>query len=188
MSFVVRKTKNRAWLVVVDQQLCDDDGKITEIKQTFVGQFGPFTEQEFEDLIDASEKEYPWPKPLATAPMPLPAETAEKIVLLPAKREAPPLSVTLSRNAYVFCRLMKGWGKEVVDEDKQPIPFSTAALTGMVTGQDGYAISGAINRALGEMRFGRASEKNLSASLAPGASSVPVEAETSSPATLPSSE
>lgn len=184
MSFIVRKTKHRAWPVTVNQPACSDAGEVTETKATFVAHFAPFTEAEIEAAIAQAKKDHPAPK-VKVPPFDGIVEKTGEFV----EEEGPvPMSLSLVRNAQVFSRVVVGWGSEVKDEAGQSIPFSVDVLKELVTGPDGVLVSGAFNRALFELRYGIAREKNSSASPAPGGDSAPAEAVTNSPATLPSSE
>ena len=187
MSFIVRKTKYRAWPVTVKQQQCDDAGEVTETESTFVAHWAPFTEEEIEELIKKANKKHPSPKVKVPAPLP-PVGVGRELVGEFIEEEGPvPMSVTFRRNAFLFGEIMVGWGSEVKDEAGQAIPFSKDVLASLVTGPDGLAVSTGLHRALLEIRFGVAREKNSLASPAPGVSSVPAEAETSLLATSPSS-
>ena len=184
MSFVVRKTKHRAWPVTVKQPMCDEAGVVTETEATFVAHFAPFTEAEIEAAIETAAKDHPVPGELIAGEQ---VSEDGSTKPLPEVKNIP-MSVSLIRNAAVFRRVVVGWGPEVKDETGVSLPFSADALTALVTGPDGIAVSGAFNRALFELRYGVARQKNLSASPAPGGNSVPAEAATSLPATSPSSE
>ena len=66
----------------------------------------------------------------------------------------------LRRNAAVLAEVVCGWGQEVVCEDGEPLPFSENALTALVTGVDGLAVSNAFSVAIFQMVSGVAPEKN----------------------------
>jgi len=163
MSFVVRKSKSRPWPVTVTLQVGDDEGNVQVVEQKFVGYFRPFSEAEFRTILDeetardgltvVEERIAPAGDSSALPAMPLPP--------VPTPAEG------LETNARIFARLLDGWGK-VLDESKVPIPYSKAALTALVTGEDGMAFSAGINHALTQMRFGVAPAKNAVTSLAPG--------------------
>ena len=161
MSFTIRKTKHRAWPVSIALLEADAAGNVQEHISTFVAHFRPFTEDEFETIRKGVVAAHPvldeQEKPVV--------ETDERV----------PLPVTLRRNADLFAALMVGWGSEVTDEMRQPIPFSAAALAALVTGPDGLAVSVGINTALGQLRFGIAPAKNEPTSPAPGLTTGAVE-------------
>lgn len=183
MSFVVRKTKYRAWLVTVKQSDCDAAGVVVESKSTFVAHFTAISEETMEALIAEAKAAHPVIK---TAVASLEGAAASPLPL--AEDEFVPWSLMLKRNAHLFRNLIVGWGPEVKDENGNPIPFTPDALADLVTGPDGMAISSGINDAVREMRYGIAPAKNSNASAAPGEISAPTEAPTSSPTTSPSSE
>ena len=161
--FKVRKLGYRPWPVTVTLMDCNESGEVTELKQTFVGHFAMLPEKEItaiSDQVFGSEEKTgddsaPAPKPLS--------ET---------------LSEMLEKNAKFFCKMLVGWGKEVVDENKTPIPFSAEALTTIVTGPDGIAFSAGINRAIFEFRHGIKPEleKNSPASPVDGPKTAEAEA------------
>lgn len=161
MTFKVRKTAYRAWPVTVLLQEGDAAGNVIEVAQRFVVHFRPFTEAEHQDIVDALEKAFP----------------------LPEGKERHGIDIALQRNAEYFFRLLAGWGAEVTDESGQPIPYSAEALADLVTGPDGLAVSAGLVRAVNELRFGVAPEKNSSPSVAPGDSSAATGGATSSPTT-----
>ncbi|MCX7172434.1 MAG: hypothetical protein NT159_00525 [Proteobacteria bacterium] len=165
MSFTVRKTQHRKWPVIVKKQDSDDAGEIVDVESKFIAHWAPFTEADIEAAIDAAEKKYPLAKGVAEIP----------------------LSITLARNAHIYSKIIVGWGKEVLGEDKQPIPFSPQELAAIVTGADGYQVSQGLNRARFEMLYGAAREKNSPASPAPGENSTTDGATTNLPATSSSS-
>ena len=163
MAITIRKTQYRAWPVSVKQPVCDDNGVVTEAVATFVAHFAAFTEAEFEASIAEAERSFPTQDKVA------PAADAEVSTEPPKEAVPPPLSLSLLRNAHVFRSLIAGWGREVKDEAGVSIPFSSDALTSLVTGPDGVAVSAGINRAMFELRFGVAPAKNSPASPEPGA-------------------
>lgn len=162
MAFKVRKTEYRAWPVTVKLLESDVLGIVTETEQTFVGHFKAISEAKHQSIIEALDAAYP----------------------LPAGQERLDMPAVLRRNADYFSRLLVGWGPEVADENGAPLPFSVEALTAMITGPDGLAISAALSRAANELRFGIAPAKNSLTSPAPGESTTgPGEVRTNSPAT-----
>lgn len=152
MSFTPRKLAYRPWPVTVTYQECDDAGQVSEIKQTFVAHFIPFSEEKIEELIAEANKKHP-----------------------AADEGSVSLATQLLRNGYVFSSLIVGWGKEVRDELNKPIPFSPELLCSWVTGHDGMLITNGINVALGQIRFGHAPEKNSKTSPEPGLTQQAVE-------------
>lgn len=78
------------------------------------------------------------------------------------------MPLVLRRNAAIFSRVLTGWGAEVRDENGASIPYSAEALSALVTGPDGRAVSVGINEALGQIRFGVAPQKNDATSPVPG--------------------
>lgn len=149
MAFKVRKLTYRPWPVTVKLLESDAMGVVTETEQTFVGHFKALSEAKHQSIIEALDAEYP----------------------LPAGQERPDMPTVLRRNADYFSRLLAGWGPEVADEDGTPLLFSVEALSAMITGPDGLAISAALTRAANELRFGVAPAKNSLTSPAPGESS-----------------
>ena len=155
MAFTVRKITHRPWPVTVTLMEADAAGVVHEVENTFVGHFRAFTEEDFEAVM--KESAVAVPALLATG-----AETSS------SQEERLPLPVVLQRNAFIFSRLMVGWGTEVRDEHGASIPYSAEALSALVTGPDGRAVSIALNTALSQIRFGVAPEKNVETSPAPG--------------------
>ena len=143
--FKIRKIMHRPWPVTVKQMVCDDAGQVTAVESTFVGHFSAFSE---EGLLDLQER--------VKAAHPDGPDSGQTI------------AVTLRRNAETFAALLVGWGPEVADEDGQPLPFSTFALSALVNGPDGVAVSTALHVAVNQLRFGVAPEKNAPTSPAPG--------------------
>lgn len=156
MSFRICKVNHRPWPVTITLLACDEAGDVTEEKHTFVGHFKPFTEEEFDDLVREAANEFP-------------ADEGGD-----GKQD---IKNVLKRNAYVFCGLMVGWGKEVTDEYDEPIPFSGGHLRDLVTGKDGLAVSNGINQAVNQLRFGIAPAKNSKTSPEPGLTPEPAEVE-----------
>lgn len=145
----LRKLNYRPWPVGVTLQEClEATGEVVEVRQTFVAHFRPFTEDEFMLAREA-----------ALAAVPPPAGSEES---------SPPMQVVLRRNTVFFGALLCGWGADVLDETGAPLPYSAEALTALVTGPDGIAVSAGVNQALLELRFGMAPQKNLRPSPAPG--------------------
>lgn len=159
MTFIVRKLKFRPWPVTVAQQDCAADGTVTQTESTFVGHFAPFTEEQFQALADAGDAAYPVPPKVDGEP-----------------KKSRDMKDMLARNALIYAGLLVGWGAEVRDEGDQPLPFSAEALTALIVGPDGLAISTGLNKALDEIRFGMAPAKNLPTSPAPGPAPAAVEA------------
>ena len=62
--FTPRKIKTRNWPVTVIFNDCDENGTVTETKQTFIAKFSAFTEKEFNAVNKAALKKFP----LADAP------------------------------------------------------------------------------------------------------------------------
>ena len=147
MAFTVRKTAHRPWPVSITLLDSDDAGNVKEVVNTFVGHFRPFTEDEFDAAYKAAIAAYPVP------------ERAD-VTDTEKTDEQTPIKIVLLRNAAIFSELMVGWGAEVRDEQGQSIPFSAAALTALVTGPDGLAVSRGINAAISQFRFGYAPAKN----------------------------
>ena len=147
MAFTVRKITHRPWPVTITLMEADAAGVVHEVKNTFVGHFRPFTEEEFEAVMKESALIVPAPD---------------------AQEERLPMPVVLKRNAFIFSRLLVGWGPEVRDEHGASVPYSAEALSALVTGPDGRAVSIALNTALTQIRHGVAPEKNVETSPAPG--------------------
>ena len=152
MGLTVRKVSVRRWPVTVKQFEVNDQGEVTEAANTFVAHFRPFSEEEFEALIARAKAAHPAPD------------------------ENLPTPILLRRNVLVFTGLMVGWGPEVRDENRQSVPFTPETLSALVTGPDGLAVSSGINKALFEIRYGVAPEKNVLTSPAPGHETAPGEA------------
>lgn len=154
---IVRKLPHRPWPVTVTLMNCSESGEVTELRQTFVAHFAVLSEEE---ITAASDSVY---------------KTGDGSVTEPAEK---PLFEVLKKNAEFFCKMLVGWGSEVVDESLKPIPFSAKALTAMVTGPDGVAVSTGINRAIFEFRHGLKPElaKNSLASLVDGPKTAEAEA------------
>ena len=161
MAFKVRKLNHRPWPVTVKLQECDAQGNVVAIEQTFLAHWRPVAEAERQSITDALEQAYP----------------------LPDGKERHDLPAALRRNADYFGQLLVGWGPEVTDEAGQPLTFSTEALTALVTGTDGLAISAALVHADNEIRYGIAPTKNSKTSPVPGETSGVGEVATSSPTT-----
>lgn len=162
MAFRIRQTSYRAWPVTVLLQECDAQGVVAETRQTFVGHFKAFAEAQHQAMIEALDARYP----------------------LPAEQDRLDLPTVLRRNADYFGQLLTGWGPEVTDDGGTPLPFTAEALTAMITGPDGLAISAALSRAVSEIRFGVAPAKNSLTSPAPGESPAgPGEVQTNQPPT-----
>lgn len=158
MAFTVRKTTHRPWPVSITLLESDAAGNVQEVVNTFVGHFSPFTEDEFDAAYKAAKALYPVPDNADDAG----ESRTEKT------DESTPIKIVLQRNAAIFAEVMVGWGPEVRDEQGQSIPFSTAALTALVTGPDGLAVSKGINAAINQFRFGYAPAKNALTSPVPG--------------------
>lgn len=151
MSFKIRKTAYRAWPVSVTLQEGDAAGNVTNVTQTFVAHFKPFSERDFAEALTDVETFHPAPA-----------------VVPPASEPVLSFELILVRNADLFGRFVTGWGSEVTDESGNPIPYSTEALSDLVTGPDGLAVSAGFAAAFNELRFGRAAEKNSLTLAAPG--------------------
>ncbi|MCL2829987.1 MAG: hypothetical protein FWD77_04515 [Betaproteobacteria bacterium] len=155
MAFTVKKIDFRPWPVTVLTHESDDAGNVSEREETFVCHFRPLGECNFEIIMQEVDRLHPMPK------------TAEEIeasirsgVLVTALRQR--------REAEFWKRVVCGWGPEVQDEDGVSITFSSGVLTDLITGPDGPAIVRALSDALAQLRDGRAPEKNLPVSPAPG--------------------
>lgn len=184
MVLRVRKAAYRAWPVTVKLAESNEQGEIVDIEHTFVAHWKPISEKQRRQLVAELDKKFP--------PIPGPASPPEKC---PHCGEALPtpapgnagkpqeLDLVLERNAAYFAERLCGWGPEVQDEAGNPLPFSAEALADLVTGEDGLAISAALNLADIDLRYGLGARKNSPTSAAPGASAGAAEAETSSPAT-----
>jgi hypothetical protein len=159
MALKIKRLNHRAWPVTVTLQESDDNGVVTATEQTFVAHFKPVTEEEREAITAKVNEKYPLPK----------------------DGERDDMRVVLARNAEYFSHLVVGWGDDVQNEDGTPTPFTQAALTALVTGPDGLAISQAMVRADNEIRFGVAPAKNFKTSPAHGEISGAVEVATSLP-------
>lgn len=183
MSFIVRKTKYRAWPVTVSRLDCDENtGAVTEIKSTFVAHFTAFDEGEFAAIADEAEKKFAPPKPAQDG-------AQGEGVAAPVKLDdGMPWATLLQRNAWIFCRLIVGWGDEVKNADGSTLAYSPETLSALVTGPEGMAVSTGLHQALREIRFGIAPEKNSNASPVPGEDSATAGAQTSLPTTSLSSE
>lgn len=159
MSMIVRKTTSRAWPATVAMLVCDEaTGEVTETKQTFIAHWKAFTEDDIAAARALARTQHPAPAAFAAV------EEADDWAKLP-------VALLLKRNAAVFRQLLCGWGSELRDESNTPIPFGAEALTALVTGPDGLAVSRGLSDALGQLRFGTAPEKNSapSPSLGPDA-------------------
>lgn len=150
MSFTVRRSAFRRWPISVALLEADAAGAVQESVSTFVGHFRPFSEADFDAAYKAAITQYPDPEGPA------------------GSDESTPIKIVLQRNAAIFAALMVGWGDEVRDEQGQSIAYSAEALTALVTGPDGLAVSKGINAALGQFRFGVAPAKNALTSPEPG--------------------
>lgn len=167
--FTVRKLKYRPWPITVALQMLGEDDEVVEHKHTFIGHFAPFSEEKFKavwDEVSAAKKD-------AVA-----NETGD-VEHVEEPKGAPALHEVLQRNAVVFSRILVGWEK-VRDEEGADIPFSHEALTAMVTGPDGLAISAGISNALHEIRFGKVGVKNSNTSAKPGPNAGAAEVATNS--------
>jgi hypothetical protein len=145
MPITIRKLKHRPWPVTVRTQECVESGQVTEVAQTFIAHWAPFTEDLLQALFAEADETYP----------------------PPADGAMPELHVVLAKNALVFGRLICGW-EEVAEETGAPLEYAPALLEGWVRGPDGLAVSAGLNTALSEIRFGVATAKNSPTSLAPG--------------------
>lgn len=147
--FKIRKLNHRPWPVTVTALECDEaTGEVLAIEQKFIAHFKPFSESEFMKIRDAAQASVPLPEGVDV--------------------DSPPMEITLARNAALFARIICGWGPEVTDESGQPVPYSTEALSELVTGPDGIAFSAGLSQALMEVRFGIAPAKNSKTSPMPG--------------------
>lgn len=173
MEFTVRKIKNRLWPVTVTGAVCQEDGSVTVVKQTFIAHWAPFTAEDLEGINQELDKRFP--KTVITV-------DAEGKMKLPDGK-FPSDSQVLARNAAFYPQLIKGWGAEVKDEAGNAIPYSESALAAMITGPDGMAFSNGLGAALQEIRTGAAPLKNSPTSPESGPPPASVEAETKSLAT-----
>lgn len=149
MALRVRKLSYRPWPVTVLFQECDEaTGQVTEIPQTFIGHFKPFTESEL----------------LAHRLEIFGDETKQEVK---DKMANTTLDQSAKQEAEFFARLMCGWSK-VSAEDDADLAFSPARLRDLCTGDDGAAFRRGINSAIGEIRFGIGPLKNSVTSPAPG--------------------
>lgn len=162
----MRKAKSRPWPVTVTLQVGDAEGNVVEVKQGFVLNFTPLSEKEVQQIID---EETLRGKVVVKA-----LEILEEVDAAAAGQPLPPPAPSTSSvhemldlNSRIFTRLVDGWSK-VMDEDKKPIPYSSATLAAMITGLDGLAISTGINQARMQMLYGMAPAKNAATSPAPG--------------------
>lgn len=161
MTFKVRKAAVRKWPVTVTFLDGDDAGNVTEQRFTFVAHFKPLTEKQYKEVDAKVEAEFPLPKPLP------PAEEGSMEV---REAPAPPGNdYRQARHAFFFSLLLCGWGNEVTDEAGLPIPFSTEALTEIITGPDSDPIVMGLFIAYGQFRRGEAPAKNSPTSPVPGA-------------------
>ena len=149
MSITIRKLKHRPWPVTIKRQICDEDGTVSEVENTFVAHWKPFTEDDLQGIFDAAEQAVPAPKS--------PGSDQADVANLKLRE-------VLARNALIFPQLIVGWGPEVLDEDGQPLTYSTEELAALITGPDGMAISAGLNTAMSEIRWGVAPAKNSSTS------------------------
>lgn len=155
-----RKAGHRAWPVDVTLQQCDEaTGEVTAVTIRFVVYFTLFSEDDYLAAVSAAEADLPQPD----------GETAEQLTW----------ALALRRNAHVLCKLVCGWGPKVVGDDDRPLQFSQEALTGLITGADGRAMSAGFMAALLQLRHGVAPAKNSQTSPSPGQGSGEVEAPTS---------
>lgn len=145
--FVVQKLNYRPWPVTVTRLVCDSSGKVESVSASFVGHFKPISAEDFQALLD---------KHNAGAEDGLPEGHFGR------------MGANLRRNAEVLAEVVCGWGPEVVCEGGEPLPFSKDALTALVTGDDGLAVSNAFSVAIFQMVSGVAPEKNFVTSPAPG--------------------
>lgn len=163
MTLRVRRAAYRAWPVTVKIAECDDQGNVVDVEHKFVAHWKPISEKQRKQLVEELDERFP------------PPDNRDD--------RSQDLDKVLERNAAYFVARLCGWGTEVQDEAGDPLPFSAEALTGLVTGEDGLAISAALNLADIDLRYGLGARKNSPTSAAPGAISGAAEGETSSPAT-----
>jgi hypothetical protein len=176
MTYTVRQSNARKWPVHVKCLVGNDAGDVAEITRTFVAHFAPLSEKQYKAIHADADLRFPLGTPKKAIPTPVddvrtlgePFEACSADADGHASDGRPDTDYLLARNAYIFGRVMIGWGPEVCDEDGQPIAFSVQALEEMVTGPDGLAVSAALNEALLQIRFGIAPQKNLSTSPASG--------------------
>ena len=162
MAFTIKKLKHRPWPVTVKRVVSSEDGVITEVEDAFVAHFKPFDEAEYKALLDRFS---------------IDVKGADGEI-----KTDHPIADLLDNNAHIFCELLVGWAK-VLDDERNPVPFSPAGLRALVTGSDGLAVSTGINKAIAELRFGIAPAKNSQTSVEPGHAPAPAEGSTNSPAT-----
>lgn len=175
MSFTVRKIKHRPWPVTVKLLESNFAGEVVEREFDFVLHFNALSESEYKAIFDELN---PSPENSPASAEPQPGVEA------PAIDKS--LAALLANNARVFARVICGWSK-VLDEHGEPLPYSNEALTAIVTGTDGLAISSGIHSALQQLRFGVAPAKNSPTSAAPGQTTEPAEVSTNSAPTSPPS-
>lgn len=136
-------------------------GQVVEVPETFVVHFCPFSEEDFSAVrTDAIRTVLADMRGVPVTEIPVADIDGLDVGALP-------FAVGLKLNAEIFMRLVTGW--EDVD-----LEFTPARLRCLITGPRGRAISGALNRALMELRFGLESavEKNLPTSSMPGTDEV----------------
>lgn len=148
MTYTVRKLDYRPWPVSVGILVCDDNGETTEVRQTFIAHFKPFTEEQ----VKAIREEI------------FGVGTDEELA---ARAEARCVADQGALEAQFLTRLVCGWSK-LIDENDTPLTFSEAALIALATGMDGVPFRRGFNDAIVQIRFGIAPAKNVVTSPAPG--------------------
>lgn len=156
-----RKLDYRPWPITVGFLVCDETtGAVTEVEQSFIAHFKPFTEA---DLLEARRKLFGDE---------VEAEDRQRIADMAVAAYA-------VLEAGFFAALMCGWA-QMTNEAGTPLPYSAEALTGLCCGPDGAAFRRGINRAVSEIRFGVAPAKNAETSPSPGPVPAAVEAASTS--------
>lgn len=144
-----RKLDYRPWPVGVTFQVCDEaTGVVTEVEQTFIAHFKPFSEA---DLLRARREVF----------------GDETDVANNARINALPVAEYAVMESCFFAALVCGWSS-IADEDGSPVSYSATALQGLCAGPDGAAFRRGINRAITQIRFGVAPAKNAETSPSPG--------------------
>ncbi len=143
--FKIRKINHRPWPVTIALKTCDDDGEFSESQQVFIAHFRAFREADLIEHVKAAEAAHPTP------------DGGDEL----------PVALLLRRNAHLFCALIEGW-RDIGDDEGAAIPYTPDALTALVTGPDGLAVSTGLNQAVAEIRFGIAPKKIAPTSPAPG--------------------
>jgi hypothetical protein len=156
MAFKITKCINRRWPVTVTLRACQEDGTVVDVEQRFIGVFAPFSEVDY----------------LAARIDLFGDENNPEVQAAAIRRSA---AEQASLEARLIERFMRGW-ETVLDDDGNPVMFSSQKLYDLATGDDGPAVRRGLSIALGELRFGLAPAKNADASPEPGLSTVAGEA------------